>query len=508
MAARVVVIGAGAGGLSAALSLASRGIEVRVLERAAAPGGKMRRIDLGGAHVDGGPTVFTMRWVFDELFAQAGASLDDHVRLGAAKILARHVWPSHGPEAFDLHADVAQTKDAIGRLAGAREARGYQRFVDHTRRIFEAVDEPFLRSPKPSLRSALGLATRAGLSIFARIDAHRTMHDALSDFFRDPRLLQLFGRYATYAGSSPFAAPATLNVIAHVEQRGVFRVEGGMFALAEGLARRAAELGAIFTYDADVVEVAVSRGRVRGVCLASGEIVPADAVIFNGDPGALASGALGTGVRRATTVRGEPSLSAITVAFLATPSGLAPELHNVVFSRDDRHEMDQLFSRRRVPEDATVYLFAPDRGDARVTPPARERFFALINAPSTEAHRPHGDADAWKTKVLTTLARAGLRLSNVSTPVVTTPSDFARMFPGSGGAIYGAASHRMTAAFARAGATTKVRGLFLAGGAVHPGAGVPMAARSGMIAASAVIEDLAATRTSWPVATSGFTSTS
>jgi 1-hydroxycarotenoid 3,4-desaturase len=155
---RIIIIGAGMGGLAAALALASRGEEVLLLERAAAPGGKMRRLDVGGHMIDGGPTVLTMRWVFEELFAAAGAALSEHVTLEPLSVLARHGWSA--AERLDLHADLKDSADAIGRFAGAEEARRFLAFSAEARRIYETLEKPFIRAQRPN---PFTLATANGL---------------------------------------------------------------------------------------------------------------------------------------------------------------------------------------------------------------------------------------------------------------------------------------------------------------------------------------------------------
>ncbi|MEP7119737.1 MAG: FAD-dependent oxidoreductase, partial [Byssovorax sp.] len=214
---RVVVVGGGVGGLVTAALLAHRGLEVVLLERAPAIGGKMRQVHPGGRAVDAGPTVLTMRWVFEEIFAALGTTLDTHVALAPAELLARHAWEGSGgaPQRLDLFADLDRSADVIGDFAGPREAAGYRRFCEHARRIYATVEQPFLRSERPTLGSTLSVARGLGVTGLLGIDGHRTLWKSLGEFFRDPRLRQLFGRYATYCGSSPFLAPATLNVIAH-----------------------------------------------------------------------------------------------------------------------------------------------------------------------------------------------------------------------------------------------------------------------------------------------------
>ena len=232
---RVIVIGAGIGGLTAAALLAAQGCAVTVLERAATPGGKLRQVDVGGALIDAGPTVFTMRWVFDEIFENCGFALDDYLTLTKADILARHAWSA--TERLDLFADEAASADAIGIFAGASEARGFLAFMTEARRMLSTLDEPFLRR---AATGPLGLTTRIGIrriSDLIAIHPYARLWDRLGVHFKDDRLRQLFGRYATYSGSSPFASPATLSLIAAVEAAGVWLVDEGNVRACPGAGR-------------------------------------------------------------------------------------------------------------------------------------------------------------------------------------------------------------------------------------------------------------------------------
>jgi len=495
---RAVVIGAGVGGLVAALELCRRGVEVVVLERAAQVGGKMRQVGVAGRSIDAGPTVMTMRWVLEEVFGAAGTSLDAELTLRRAEVLARHAW-GEGPT-LDLYADLERSVEAIAAFAGRSEAEGYRRFCAYTQRIYEAVQKPFLCSERPSLASAMVAVGSLGFQGMLHIDGHRTLWKALGEFFQDARLRQLFGRYATYCGSSPFLAPATLNVVAQVERDGVYLVEGGMYRVAEALARVLSRLGARIRCGEHVGEIFVSGGRASGVRLASGERIPADIVVHNGDPSALVQGLFGQPAKKAVATPGERSLSALTWAFVAEPEGRYPLVrHNVVFSKDYQAEFRELFERGCLPSEPTVYVCAQDRDDRGDAPPGPERFLCLVNAPSRgdQRHFTTSEIKQCETAAFSLLARAGLAFPRFTAPpVVTTPSDFERLFPGTGGALYGPASHGWRSPFVRAASRTKIPGLFLAGGAAHPGAGVPMAALSGRLAARAALEDLASTRPS------------
>ncbi|WP_438018137.1 phytoene desaturase family protein [Sorangium sp. So ce315] len=513
---RVVVIGGGIGGLTAAALLASRGLEVVLLERAARVGGKMREVVLGDRPIDVGPTVLTMRWVLDEIFASVGLRFEDHVRLRPADILARHAWPDGAT--LDLFADVERTADAIGALSGPREADGYRRFCRYAREIFDVVEAPFLRAERPTLRTILSTAGSLGIGGLMKIDGHRTLHRALGDFFADERLRQLFGRYATYCGSSPYLAPATLSVIAHVEREGVWFPEGGMYRVAEALAAAAVRAGAALRCGAHVAAIEDGGGRATGVVLEGGERIEADAIVMNADPAALRRGLFGQRPARKAPSGAPRSLSAVTWALVAEASGFPLLRHNVFFSADYEAEFRDLFERGALPRDATVYVCAEDRWDAPspelgVAPlsgaspggaapggargaPAGERLFLIVNAPATgDTHPPSStEIHACEQRVFHQLQRFGLSLRSVGpSPLVTTPADFDRLFPATGGALYGPASHGWNSPFARPASRSKLRGLYFAGGSAHPGAGVPMAALSGRIAAQSVMEDLGST---------------
>lgn len=516
--APVVVIGAGVGGLACAIELAARGIDVMVLERAHAPGGKMRTVEIDGQRIDAGPTVFTMRWVFDELFDGAGQSFDAAVALQPLRTLARHAWQADAR--LDLFGDLDRSVDAIGRFSGPRDAARYRDFCARAQRIYRVLEAPFLRASRPNPLSLLVRGGLRALPDMLRIAPFATLGSALAQHFDDPRLRQLFGRYATYCGSSPFAAPATLMLVSHVEREGVWAVEGGMHALAAALHDTALRLGARIRFSTQVEQILVERQRVTGVTATGGERLAASAVVFNGDTAALAAGMLGGAVARvgASTPPHRRSLSAITWALLAHAEGPALGRHNVFFGSDSRREFDALFAQGRLPDDPTVYVCAQDRGEPeaadRETP---QRLLCLVNAPARADAGPieEKEFERCERRMFQRLAQGGLVLKTLAPPCRTTPSDFARMFPGSAGALYGAASHGWAASFRRPGARTPIAGLYLAGGTTHPGPGVPMAALSGRLAANSLWQDRcgrratarASTPTSSPAATPGGIST-
>lgn len=494
-----LVIGAGFGGLSAAIDLARAGVEVEVVEKEQVPGGKAHAHRLRGYSVEGGPTVLTMADVFERLFDDAGASLRDHVEIRPSRLLARHHWTDGST--LDLFADTDLSASAIADLCGRDEADRFRRFRESAAGLLRAVEPIMIRGPRPSWADAI----RLGPALLWGYDPFRSLWTALGSTFRDPRLRQLFGRYATYVGSSPFASPGTLAVIAAVELEGVWTVQGGLSALAGAMASLAERLGVRFHYGTPVRDLIVEGGRVRGVRVDDGEI-RADHVVANTEAAALVEGLLGEPARRALPAAPERSLSALTWAMVAEATGFDLAHHTVFFSADYPAEFEDLFGRSALPADPTVYVCAQDRlpGDPEIRP---ERLLVLVNAPARDVGPT--EIDACERRTFERLSRSGLTIRPLDGATARTgPSEWARRFPASRGSLYGAPSHGWAAPFRRPAARTALPGLYLAGGSAHPGAGTPMATLSGRLAARAVLEDLDSTSTSRRAATPGGTSTS
>ena len=330
---------------------------------------------------------------------------------------------------------------------------------------------------------------------------HRTLAGLLKSSFRDPQLAQLFGRYATYVGGSPYASPAILSLIWQAEAHGVWSVKGGMYKLAKTITALAETRGAVFHYNTQATRITQQNGRTSGVQTANAHF-PADIVLFNGDPRALHKGLLGHGSKPAVQENqvSPRSLWAYVHAFAARPNGVNLAHHTVFFGHDPKAEFAAL-AKGEMPTDATLYLCAQDHSEG--APDALQRFEIIMNGPPV-LHDPEKEKPQCQTQIFARLQQFGLQFSPTPGPVaLTTPQGFDMLFPASSGSLYGRSPHGLTAAFKRPTARTKIPGLDRCGGGTHPGAGVPMATLSGQHAAAAIMMDHASTLTSHQTDTRG-----
>lgn len=495
---KAVVIGAGMGGLTAALRLAHAGCAVTVIEAQNTVGGKMRTVPSAAGPVDAGPTVVTMRPVFEKLFSDLGTDLKDHVHLTRLETLARHFWPDGST--LDLYDDIDASAAAIAQFAGAKARSDFLAFHRDSRALFTAFEGPMIRSPDPS-QMDLTLTVLRSPHILRAMAPHQNLAQSLSKRFGDPRLAQLFGRYSTYIGGNPYLSPALLALIWASEAAGVWRVEGGVHQLALAMQKMGTDLGIRFLMGTSVERLHHDHGRVHQVALSTGEVCAADVVLFNGDPRAIHIGLLGTDLQSIVPrQKVEPrSLSAHVWSFASRVSGRALAHHNVFFGADPRSEFDPI-AAGEMPRDPTLYVCAQDAGLAQ---DQMQRFEIIMNGAPSRAETKR-EVALCRDLTFQTLAARGLTFQDpIPDGALTSPMDFAEIFPASRGSLYGRSPHGLTAGLKRPRARTALKGLYLAGGGTHPGAGIPMACLSGQHAAEAILTDLVSTSPFRPMATRG-----
>lgn len=485
---RVVVIGAGVGGLSAAIHLASRGARVSVIEASPDPGGKAGVIYRDGVEVDTGPSVLTLPEVFSELFRVAGRDMAEEVEL----VRTNPAFSYRYPDGFELlvHHELERTLASVKEGLGGNARDQLADFLRYAENIWEAGGPHFVFGRAPTLGSVLRLGLSNPKKVL-QIDSMRGMRQAIRERVREPHLAALLLRYATYNGSNPFTAPATLNCISWVELGlGGFGVAGGVHALIRALVRAACDLGVDFRYAEPVRRILTENRRVTGV-ETDRSVVIADAVVANADVAHLAA-ALLPNAEHGLAPPSAPSMSAYT-AIYAPRRQRKRRAHTVLFPEEYAEEFRDIFDRDRPPDDPTVYACAQEVCHRRAGWPDREPLFVMANAPAEpeQGTREGALLDALSRRVGARLVASGMIDPEDEAIWRRTPADLARRFPDTRGALYGAASNSALAAFRRPrNRVNGVPGLYLASGSAHPGGGLPLAALSGRAAAWALLEDL------------------
>jgi diapolycopene oxygenase len=478
---KAVIIGGGLGGLATALRLSRRGWQVTVCEAGSTFGGKMNRSEEAGYTFDTGPSLITMPHVFAELYRTLGERMEEHVSLVRLDPHAEYRFPC-GTRL--VCPDNAEAWKSTIRQVEARDVAGFEKLQALGRNLYElSVRTFFRRSPssRPSfseLAALRFLPLRRGWGNYAK---------TVAGLFRSPYLRQIYNRYPTYVGSSPYACPATLLVIPFIEQEfGAWYVRGGLYRVVESLLALARARNIELRTSARVVGIEWARNRACGVRLQDGTRIGADAVVMNGDA-ATAPTLLG---QAPPDDRDDRSLSGF-VLLLGMPSRPAKLAHHtVLFSSDYRSEFDDLFVRRQFPRDPTVYLSAPAANDRSLAPDGGEALFVMANAPADAEAWTQGRIRSAQTAIQAKLAAVGIDAGEAEVSDVWHPGRFACRYLAPGGAIYGTHSHGWKHAFFRPpNRSPKVPGLYFVGGSTHPGGGTPTVLLSARITAEMVDDD-------------------
>ncbi|WP_029215071.1 phytoene desaturase family protein [Kallotenue papyrolyticum] len=488
-----IIVGGGLGGLAAAIHLARLGLRVRLLEKNEQLGGKLSQVVADGYRFDTGPSLLTMPWVVRELFAAAGQQADDWLTIVPVDPICRYVWPDgtrweHHRALPDLIADIA-------RLA-PQDVIGFFRLMAFGARIYQATAAPFLLAP---FRGWHDFLTPRLVRDAPALDAFHTLDQAVRRYLRSPYLRQVFNRYATYNGSSPYRTPATFAIIPYIEfATGGWYIKGGMYVLVQALQRLAERLGVAIETRSEVVEVLVRDRRARGVRLADGRELPAARVIVNSDALHGLRHLVAPEHRRHWSDRRidrqEPSCSGFVVLLGIDRDYPLLAHHTLFFSSDYPAEFRAIFERQVPAPEPTIYVAATCRSDPDHAPPGGMNLFVLVNAPAlSERVAWEREAGGYRDLVIRLLERRGLPdlQRHIRYEQLITPLDFAERTRSWRGALYGAASNQPLAAFLRPPLRAPdVRDLFFVGGATHPGGGMPLVLLSGRAVAGLIAREI------------------
>jgi len=486
---KIAVTGGGMGGLSAALRLAASGrFKVDVFERSERVGGKAGTLEHDGFCFDTGPTLLTMDFVLRDLFADAGADLESFLSL--KKLEANCVYFFPDGSRFSAWSDeerLCEEVDAVMSDPGST----MKEYLSYCNTIYDLTADLFLFSPFQEMNIFREFGKKNPLEYLRGMDPFRTMHRANASFFKDVRLVQFADRYATYNGSNPFKAPATLNIIQHVEQAGVYVPEGGIRQIPAAFEKLCHDHGVNIQTGAEVEQILLKDRRVSGV-MVDGEKLDYDAVVSNCDVHRTYERLLGDrwswGALKYRWM--QPSTSAM-VFYWGVKGKSDLSTHTILFPEKYAPEFRALFSRKKCPDDPTVYIYISCRFSPDDSPEDHENWYVMINAPADRGQDWKAEIDrmraAIRKRISTTL---GIDIeSRTVSEKVFTPPDIEEKTASSRGSLYGPSSNGKFSAFLRqANRSRRYRGLYFCGGSAHPGGGIPLAALSGKHAADLATE--------------------
>jgi phytoene desaturase len=472
---KVTVIGAGLGGLAAAIRLAALGMKVTVYEKNSRPGGKMNEEKWSGFRFDTGPSLLTMPEVIEDLFNVYNRKTSDYINLVKIDPTCRYFFADG--TTIDTYSDLNKMLKILENES-PNQMKTYQNFLTYVNRLYNDAAEMFLFTPIHEFRILYEKLTAKKLIQFGRIDAFSTVHTRLTKFFSDPRLIQIFDRFATYNGSNPFQAPATLNIIAHVElNQGGYYIQGGMYRLVESMLKISENMGIVIHYDSEIQEILHDQNDCKGVRV-NHEKIESDYVVCNADVVYTYNHLInGFDKRRKKLNKLEPSLSGIV--FLWGIKGKFQQLshHNIFFSGDYKLEFRELFQNKSAPTDPTVYISITSHQDQDHAPKGYENWFVLVNMPYLS------DQQDWteivpriRQAIMDKLSQKGIEISGlIDQEKVLTPKDLESLYKANRGSIYGISSNKQLSAFLRPpNRSRELKNMYFVGGSTHPGGGIPL----------------------------------
>jgi phytoene desaturase len=495
MTKKVAVIGSGLGGLSSALLLSSRGYNVTVFEMGIKPGGKANSLHLNNFRFDTGPSLITMPFILEEILHEAGYKLSDYLKLTKLDLLCKYYYPDR--TFINAYSNLEKLSSEIEQKT-SDTSHSLKKYLDYCQKIYSLTTDIFLLNSPTEVKNLFSKNAIRALINFKDIDVFRTVDGANRSFFTDPKTIQLFNRYATYSGSNPYLAPATLNTIQHVEYSlGGYICEGGVYKIVEVFAELCKENGVQFHFNSKVSKINLIRDKAVSINYINENKLSItenfDIIISNADVNftynCLLLDNTSNAAKRYESL--EPSSSALV--FYWGIKGNYPELepHNIIFSSHYKKEFEEIFDFKKCPEDPTIYIYISSKFNRTDAPENCENWFVLVNAPYISGQNWAGEIVSTKERVLSKI-NSVLEIDlnklileeEILTPEMIETQTGSRL-----GSIYGISSNSRNAAFLRQpNRSKKYKGLYFCGGSAHPGGGIPLVMLSGKLAADQILK--------------------
>jgi len=477
---KIAVIGSGIGGLASACRLAAKGHEVTVFEKNATPGGKMSEINMGGYRFDTGPSLFTLPELVEELYDAAGESIPSDFNYKKLEVLCKYFYNS-GENIIAWSDQEKFTQECVEKVG--EDPANISNYLKKASVIYKLTADIFLFNSLHKAKNLFKFSVLKSLLQVSKIRFYKTMHrDNLSNF-KSAQLVQLFDRYATYNGSSPYQAPATLNVIAHLENNlGAYFPDRGMYSIIKHMYTLALKKGVTFHFNTLVSSIDIENKKAIG--LKSGnQSFYFDKIVSDSDVNYVVNNMMDHPLKKRFN-RLEPSSSALVFYWGIRKEFPNLDLHNILFSADYKEEFNSLFRDKKLDKDPTIYIFVSSKVVKTDAPENCENWFVMVNAPSNS--KENWD-DLVRTSRQTIINKINRRLNTtienyIEHEKIASPLTIEQNTLSKGGALYGNSSNSMFSAFLRhPNFLNSVKDLYFVGGSVHPGGGIPLCLASAKI---------------------------
>ena len=490
---RVTVIGAGLGGISAAISLKAAGYDVEVFEKNSQIGGKLNVMEKDGFTFDLGPSIFTLPQFFQDLFERAGKKMDDYVQLDAVTPHWRNLFENK--PTIDLYQEEDLMRRELDKLPGDPEAhwREFKAFLTYGREQYDIVNDGYFDKGLDNLWEFISYYKLKLLG--GKIDYKNTMSESIHQRLSDPQLRMIFEYFIKYVGSSAMDSPGYMNLMPMIQfDYGLWYVRGGMYNLAKGLGKLMEEMGIPIHLNADVEAIEKSGKRVTGIRMTDGTVHASDIIVSNMEVIPAYKKLLNEPISFTRKLeKFAPACSGI-VLHIGTDKPF-PQLahHNFFYSEDQHKHFDTVFHKKQLPQDPTLYVVAPTRTDPSKAPEGCDNIKILPHIPPLEegSDITHEDYVALKDRCIDKMERCGLTGLRESIVVedLLTPVDIERMYRSNRGSIYGVVTDwKLNYGFKAPKTSTRYKNLYFTGGSTNPGGGMPMVVLSGQQCADRIIK--------------------
>lgn len=484
-----IIIGAGIAGLASAIRLIKKGYSVTVFESNSYPGGKLHSKTVDGYRFDLGPSLFTMPWLVTELFELHSKKPEDYFQYSRKETICNYFWEDG--TRFQASAD-SDTFAIQGAEVFSESSENIKKYLVNNKKKYEHTSSIFLEKSLHKSSTYFSKKTLKALLRIGGMGIYKSLDTENKSYFKNPKLIQLFNRYATYNGSSPFKTPGIMSMIPHLEMDlGTYFPKGGMHSITKSIYKLAKDIGVQFHFNRQVDEIIVENNIAKGI-RCNGEVLKADIVVSNMDVYPTYKKLLAQQKQPKRVLQQERSSSALIFYWGINKAFPELDLHNILFSANYKKEFQKLFDEKTLHDDPTVYINITSKENTQDAPKDSENWFVMINAPGNYGQ----DWPELIKKARTTIVEKINRVfktdveSYITTEFILDPVGIETSTSSHRGALYGAASNSKFAAFLRhPNFSTKIENLFFCGGSVHPGGGIPLCLFSAKILIDVIPND-------------------